>query len=95
MESEVISGLSGIVLTGSCKENVESCLKHAFITSSLKALKIHVITYCEKVYERSGKKMFWSIKNSNEVLDKLKSRGFPESSLHTIFLHVIQLCLII
>ena len=27
--------------------------------------------------------MFWSIKNSTEVLDKLKSRGFRESSLST------------
>ena len=39
--------------------------------------------YCEKVYERSGKRLFWSIKNSTEVLDKLKSRGFCASSLST------------
>ena len=39
--------------------------------------------YCEKVYERSGKRLFWSIKNSTEVLDKLKSRGFRASSLST------------
>ena len=30
--------------------------------------------YCEKVYERSGKNLFWSIKNSGEILDKLKAR---------------------
>ena len=36
-----------------------------------------------KVYERSGKSLFWSIKNSCEVLDKLKSRGFRASSLFT------------
>ena len=29
------------------------------------------------------KKMFWSIKNSMEVLDKLKSRGFSVSCLST------------
>ena len=39
--------------------------------------------YCEKVYERSGKNPFWSIKNSYEVLNKLKSRGFRASSLST------------
>ena len=42
-----------------------------------------VLKYCEKVYERSGKKLFWSIKNSCEVLNKLKSRGFRASSLST------------
>ena len=41
------------------------------------------LAYCEKVYERSGKNLFWSIKNSCEVLNKLKSRGFRESSLST------------
>ena len=53
------------------------------LTSCLTAIKIHVIRYCEKVYERSGKKLFWSIKNSTEVLDKLKSRGFCASSVST------------
>ena len=43
----------------------------------------HVIKYCEKVYERSGKNLFWSIKNSCEVLNKLKARGFRASSLST------------
>ena len=28
--------------------------------------KTHVIRYCENVYERSGKNLFWSIKNSGE-----------------------------
>ena len=32
------------------------------LTSSLTAVKNHVIRYCEKVYERSGKNLFWSIK---------------------------------
>ena len=45
--------------------------------------KKHIIKYCEKVYERSGKNLFWSIKNSCEVLNKLKSRGFRASSLST------------
>ena len=43
----------------------------------------HVIKYCEKVYEKSGKNLFCSIKNPCEVLNKLKSRGFCASSLST------------
>ena len=34
-----------------------------------------------KSYERSGKSLLLSIKNSCEVLNKLKSRGFHASSL--------------
>ena len=51
------------------------------LTSCLTAVKHHVIRYYEKVYERSGKNLFWSIKNSGEVLNKLKSRGFRATSL--------------
>ena len=53
------------------------------LTSCLTAVKNHVIRYCEKVYERSGKNLFWSIKNSGEVLNKLKSRRFRATSLST------------
>ena len=53
------------------------------LTSCLTTIKNHVIKYCEKVYERSGENLFWSIKNSCEVLNKLKSRGFCASSLST------------
>ena len=53
------------------------------LTSCLTAVKKHVIRYCEKVYERSGKHLFWSIKNAGEVLNKLKSRGFRATSLST------------
>ena len=53
------------------------------LTSCLTAVKKHVIKYCEKVYERSGKNLFWSIKNSGEILDKLKARDFNETSLST------------
>ena len=51
------------------------------LTCCLTTIKKHVIKYWEKVYERSGKNLFWSIKNSCEVLNKLKSRGFRASSL--------------
>ena len=53
------------------------------LTSCLTAVKKHVIKYCEKVYERSGKNLFWSIKNSGEILDKLKARDFNVTSLST------------
>ena len=53
------------------------------LTSCLTAVKNHVIRYSEKVYERSGKTLFWSIKNSGEVLNKLKSRGFRATNLST------------
>ena len=53
------------------------------LTPCLTTIKNHVIEYCEKVYERFRKNLFWSIKNSCEVLNKLKSRGFHASSLST------------
>ena len=37
----------------------------------------------ESMYERSRKNMFLSIKNSGEVLSKLKSRGLRATSLFT------------
>ena len=53
------------------------------LTSCLSAIKDHVIKYNEKVYENSGENLFWSIKNSVEILDKLKNRHFRASSLNT------------
>ena len=53
------------------------------LTSCLTAIKKHVIKYCTTVYERNGKKLFWSIKISDEFLNELKSRGFLASSLST------------
>ena len=48
------------------------------LTSCLTGIKNHVTT----VYE-NGKKLFWSIKNSGEILNNLKSRGFLTSGLST------------
>ena len=53
------------------------------LISCLTAVKKHVIKYCEKVYERARKNLFWSIKNSGEILDKLKARDFNATSLST------------
>ena len=77
-----------IANTSSCTTTELSRL----LTSCLTAVKNHVIRYCEKVYERLGKNLFWSIKNSGEVLNKLKSRGFRQLM---IFPHSIPLCPII
>ena len=43
----------------------------------------HDIKFCEKVYERSGKNLFWSIKNSGEILGNLKARDINVTSLST------------
>ena len=53
------------------------------LTSCRTAIKIHVIKYCTTVYERNGLKLFWFIKNSGEILKKLKSIGFLASCLST------------
>ena len=37
-------------------------------TSCLTAIKNHGIKYFTTVYERNGKNLFWSIKNSGEIL---------------------------
>ena len=51
------------------------------LTSCLTAIKNHVIKYCTTVYVRNGKNLFWSIKNSGKILNKLKYRGFLASCL--------------
>ena len=53
------------------------------LTSCLTAIKAKAIKYCETVYERSGKNMFWPIKNFGEVLSKLKDIGYQATSLST------------
>ena len=65
------------------------------LTSCLTAIKNHVIKYCTTVYERNGKNLFWSIKNSGESLNKLKFRGFLASGLSTynILLSILR-CLL-
>ena len=54
-----------------------------FLTSCFTTIKNHVIKYCTTVYENNGKELFWSIKNSGEILNKLKSRCFLASGLST------------
>ena len=37
----------------------------------------------KKTYEREGIKCFWSIKNSTDILNKLKTKGFQASTIST------------
>ena len=53
------------------------------LTSCLTAVKKHWIGYYDTVYERDGINYFWSIKNSNDVLNKFKSKNFQASKLST------------
>ena len=46
------------------------------LTSCLTAINNHVIKYWQTVCERNGKNLFWSIKTSGEILNKLKSKVF-------------------
>ena len=40
------------------------------LTSCLTAIKDHVIKYFTTAYERNGTQLFWSIKNSGEIINK-------------------------
>ena len=53
------------------------------LNSCLTAIKAKIIKYCETVYERLGKNMFWPIKNSGEELSKPKDIGYQATSLST------------
>ena len=68
-----------IAISSSCTTTVLSKL----LTSCLTAVKQHWIRYYNTVYERDGINYFWSIKNSNDVLNKFKSKNFQASKLST------------
>ena len=51
------------------------------ITSALAAIKDHVIKYCETALSNSNVNYFWSIKNSSEVIEKLRLRNFQGSQV--------------
>ena len=68
-----------IANSSSCTTTVLSKL----LTSCLSAVKKHWIRYYDTVYERDGINYFWSIKNSNDVLNEFKSKNFQASKLST------------
>ena len=53
------------------------------LTSCLTAVKDHIIKYCNKAYENSGVNLYWSIKNSSDVLKKLQNNNFQASTIST------------
>ena len=53
------------------------------LTSCLTAVKKHWIRYYGTVYERDGINYFWSRKNSNDILNKFRSKDFEASKLST------------
>ena len=46
------------------------------ITSALTAVKDHAIKYSETAFSNSNVNYFWSIKNSSEVIERLRLRNF-------------------
>ena len=51
------------------------------ITSALTAVKDHVIKYSGTAFSNSNVNYFWSIKNSSEVIEKLRLRNFRGSQV--------------
>ena len=51
------------------------------ITSALTAVKDHVMKYSETAFSNSNVNYFWSIKNSSEVIEKLRLRNFRGSQV--------------
>ena len=51
------------------------------ITSALTAVKDRVIKYSETAFRNSNVNYFWSIKNSSEVIEKLRLRYFQGSQV--------------
>ena len=68
-----------IATSSSCKTTILSKL----LTSCLTAVEKHWITYYDNVCERDGINYFWSINNSNKLLNKFKSKNFKASKLST------------
>ena len=63
------------------------------ITSALTAVKDHVIKYSETAFSNSNVNYFWSIKNSSEVIEKLRLRNFQGSQVSSsIFLLYTHPC---
>ena len=73
---------SRFIANSSARTTTESSI---LLTSCLTAIKNHVIKYCTTVYERNGKNLFWSIKNSGFLASGLSTYDF--STLYTTLPH--------
>ena len=51
------------------------------LTSALTAIKEHITRYCETVLNRNDVNLFWSIKNSGDVIEKMKSGNFQANTI--------------
>ena len=54
------------------------------ITSALTAVKDHVMKYNETAFSNSNVNYFWSIKNSSQVIEKLRLRNFQGSQVSSL-----------
>ena len=70
---------SFIANSGSCITTELSEL----LLNGLTAITTHVSRYCKTVFKTSGRNLFWTIKNYDEVLNKRKPRGFSAFNLST------------
>ena len=61
--------------------NCSTTILSKHITSALTAVKDHVIKYSETAFSNSNVNYFWSIKNSSEVIEKLRLRNFRGSQV--------------
>ena len=71
------------VITNSNSSSRTTTVLSKLLTSCFTVVKKHWIRYYDTVYERDGINYFWSIKNSNKVLNKFKSKIFQASELST------------
>ena len=59
------------------------------IISAITAVKDHVIKYSETAYSNRNVNYFWSIKNSSEVIEKLRLRNFQGSQVSSFVLSTL------
>ena len=72
-------GLYRVFISNSSHCSTTILSKH--ITSALTAVKDHVMKYSETAFSNSNVNYFWSIKNSSEVIEKLRLRNFRGSQV--------------
>ena len=65
-------------------EGLGSKSKEGTYLTYLHTKQFNVVFYLQEVHSaKAGKNLFWSVKNSAEILDKLKYQGFLASSVST------------
>ena len=54
-----------------------------YLTSALSAVRNHIINYSKKVQENNNVNIFWSIRNSSEVVNKIANSNYKASHIST------------